>query len=114
MFDTFVKSDTDIDDSDHWEMLDQTQPDPHLMPLDAFKRKLERSLSELGRLDYDLKSSLEKLRSDIDEDTHDCLHARVAELIQPELSRAMSDLTEAISSARELTKDVIDNGCGRN
>ncbi|MGI9291667.1 MAG: hypothetical protein ACR2QG_10380, partial [Gammaproteobacteria bacterium] len=77
-------------------------------------RKLERSLTELGRLDYDLKTSLEKLRSDIDEDTHDCLHSRVAELIQPELTRAMSDLAGAITSAHRLTKDVIDNGCGSN
>ena len=99
---------------DHWEVLDQAQPDPHLMPLVAFNRKLNRSLNKLGRLDYGLKTSLDKLRSDLDGDTHDCLHARVAEVIQPELEKAMIDLTEAIKRARQLTEDVIANGCGSN
>jgi hypothetical protein len=112
LFDTFSMGNTNRKEADHWIMLENAQPDPHLLPLAGFNTKLKRSLNDLGRLDYDLKISLEKLRSDLDEDTHDCLHARVAELIQPELSKAMQDLTEAICRARKLTEDVISNGCG--
>jgi len=113
LFETFSKNSNERE-GDHWVMLDNVQPDPRLLPLDTFSRKLRRSLSELGRLDYELKSSLDRLRSDIDEDTHDCLHTRVAELIQPELNKAMCELTEAITRARELTDDVVANGCGRS
>ena len=114
LFETFCKGNTDSREQDHWIMLDNAQPDPHLLPLGGFNRKLKRSLNELGRLDYNLKISLEKLRSELNEDTHDCLHARVAELIQPELSRAMQDLTKAITRAQQLTEEVISNGCGQS
>jgi hypothetical protein len=114
LFETFSTGNTDSKEADHWIMLENVQPDPHLLPLAGFSTKLKRSLNELGRLDYALKVSLEKLRSEIDEDTHDCLHARVAELIQPELSTAMQDLTEAITRARKLTDDVISNGGGQS
>jgi hypothetical protein len=113
LFETFCKGNTESREQDHWTMLDNAQPDRHLLPLEGFSHKLKRSLNELGRLDYDLKISLEKLRSELNEDTHDCLHARVAELIQPELSRAMQDLTKAITRAQQLTDEVISNGCGQ-
>jgi hypothetical protein len=111
LFESCHTDDTESAEPGHWVMLDQAPPDTHHLPLELFNRKLNRSLSKLGCLDYDMKISLSKLRSDLDGDTHDCLHARVAEVIQPELEKAMTDLTDAINRARQLTEEVIRNGC---
>jgi hypothetical protein len=101
---------TTNEEAEHWVALEQTGNPSELAPLDSFRKKLDRSLSDLGRLDYSLKTSLEELGCDPIMDTYDHLHIHVAEAVKPELARAMSDLADAIARARKLTDEVIADG----
>jgi hypothetical protein len=94
-------------EAEHWVALEQAGSPSELAPLDSFRKKLDRSLSDLGRLDYSLKTSLEELGCDPMMDTYDHLHIHVAEIVKPELVRAMSELADAIARARKLTDEVI-------
>jgi hypothetical protein len=107
LFNSFLHSN---DEPDHWVMLDQSYPPVDLIPLDSFRKKLDKSLSDLGRLDYSLKQSLDALRTGLTMETHDHLHARVSELVEPDLAKAMSQLAEALEKARSLTDEVIADG----
>jgi hypothetical protein len=102
------------DEAEHWEALEQTGDSPEMVSLDGFRKKLDRALSDLGRLDYSLKASLEELGCNTKIDTYDHLHLHVAETVKPELARAMRNLADAIAEARRLTDEVIADGhvCG--
>jgi hypothetical protein len=105
---------TTKDESEHWVALEQTANAPEFVSLKSFKQKLDRALSDLGRLDYSLKASLEELGCDTTIDTYDHLHLHVAETVKPELARAMHNLADAIDKARKLADEVIADGhvCG--
>jgi len=95
------------DEPEYWVMLDQTCLAPDLLPLAGFRNKLDRALNDLGRLDYDLKTSLSRLCCDLTAETHGHLHGYVSEIVQPELAKAISGLEEAITMAKSLTDEVI-------
>jgi hypothetical protein len=102
------------DEAEHWVALAQTGNSLEMASLDGFRKKLDRALSDLGRLDYSLKASLEELGCNTKIDTYDHLHLHVAETVKPELARAMHNLADAIAEARRLTDEVIADGhvCG--
>ena len=96
--------------TEHWEALAQSGNSPEMASLDGFRKKLDRALSDLGRLDYSLKASLEELGCNTTIDSYDHLHLHVAETVKPELARAMSNLADAIAEARKLADEVIAGG----
>ena len=98
------------DEPEHWIALEPICPASELLPLANFREKLDRTLSDLGNLDYSLKASLEALAGSPAMDT--CEHLHVAEMVKPELTRTMSDLADAIAKARRLTDEVIADGVG--
>jgi hypothetical protein len=102
------------DEAEHWVALAQTGNSLEMASLDGFRKKLDRALSDLGRLDYGLKASLEELGCNTKIDTYDHLHLHVAETVKPELARAMHNLADAIDKARKLADEVIADGhvCG--
>jgi hypothetical protein len=102
------------DEAEHWVALAQTGNSLEMASLDGFRKKLDRALSDLGRLDYSLKASLEELGCNTTIDTYDHLHLHVAETVKPELARAMHNLADAIDKARKLADEVIADGhvCG--
>jgi len=102
------------DEAEHWVALVQTGNSLEMASLDSFRKKLDRALSDLGRLDYSLKASLEELGCNTKIDTYDHLHLHVAETVKPELARAMRNLADAIAEARRLADEVIAGGhvCG--
>ena len=102
------------DEAEHWVALAQTGNSLEMASLDCFRKKLDRALSDLGRLDYSLKASLEELGCNTKIDTYDHLHLHVAETVKPELARAMRNLADAIAEARRLADEVIADGhvCG--
>jgi hypothetical protein len=97
---------SDSEESEHWVAIGDSYMPPDLMPLDNFRQKLDRALNELGRVDYSLQESLACLRSDM-LDTHDCLHAQITDLAEPELNKAMGELADAIVRSMGVVDDVL-------
>ena len=96
---------SDSEESEQWVAIGDSYMLPDLMLLDNFRQKLDRALNELGRVDYSLQESLACLRSDM-LDTHDCLHAQITDLAEPELNNAIGELSDAIGRTMSIVDGV--------
>jgi hypothetical protein len=93
-------------EEDYWLMLDPQAADAGELAMRALRSKLDNALQDLGRLDYALKSSLERMRCDLITETHDHLHGHVAGLVEPEIKAAVANLAEVIGKARYLIDEL--------
>ena len=93
--------------TDYWHELDVPAVDAGELAMLNLRSRLDNALQNLGKLDYDLKSSLDRMRCDLITETHDHLHGQVAGLVEPEIQAAMAQLAGAISNARQLIDELV-------
>ena len=88
---------------DDWLSLTE---DNHLTSLDTFRRRLDRALGDLGRVDINLKTALDKLSTDLSRNNVDGLPNNLSEQMEADLTAAIGCLADALVRARDLTDEV--------
>jgi len=96
-----------VDESEHWVMLDPNLATFDHRALRQLKQKLELALDELGHIDYQLSGTLTRLCCDLTIETHDNLNGQVAQMVTPGIRRAMMLLANELNKAKALTEEVI-------
>jgi hypothetical protein len=103
----FTAANNQKPERDHWLALDAPAVDAGELAMLTLRSKLDNALQDLGRLDYGLKSSLDRMRCDLVTETHDDLHGHVAGLVEPEIKAAVANLAEVIGKARFLIDELV-------
>ena len=80
--------------------------DNHLASLDTFRRRLNRALGDLGRVDVNLKTALDKLSTDLLRNPGEALPAGLGVQMEADLIAAIRCLADALVRAREFTDEV--------
>ena len=99
-------------EKDYWLALDGKATDAGELAMLTLGAKLEGALQGLGKLDYSLKSSLDRLRCDLTTETHDHLHGHVVGLIEPEIQEAVANLANVIERAKYLIDELVADAPG--
>ena len=96
---------TDVKDY-HWTSVDSLAVTPEKARLQLFSQKLDTALMDLGRIDYQLKSSLSQLSGGQIRESYDDLPVQVAQLVSPGVQNALANLADEITKAKEIADEI--------
>jgi hypothetical protein len=91
----------------YWITLDAALTGPGELPMLTYRSRLDSALRDLGKLDYEITTSLDRLRCDLTTETYDHLHGQISALIEPEIKTAVAGLAKALGNASTLMDELI-------
>ncbi len=90
----------------HWTSFDLLAVTPEKSRLQLFSQKLDASLMDLGRIDYQLKNALAQLSGGQISDSYDDLPVQVAQVVSPGVQKALANLASEITKAKEIADEL--------
>ena len=87
--------------------------DNQLTSLDTFRRRLNRALGDLGRVDINIKTALDKLSTDLSRNEAEGLPTDLSEQLEADLTAAIASLADALGRACDRAEEASARSASR-